>query len=210
MAGEIGFQYNPIRGPLHRVHPLIKLAFLGIISLGSLGAEFPGLTVISLGIVVLSFIGAVDPRTLFRGARTILVMTGLLVLFGAVEWPLAIQMDALVSGLKFFWAILISFAGASLFFYTTKISELRESIEAIEERLFKTKHPYLRFSLLFSLTLGFIPRVFFEWSKAEEAWRGRGGKRSIRMMLSLIPPVMERLILSAKETAHALELRIGR
>lgn len=211
MAREIAFEYKSTKGHLHKVHPFIKLAGMGALSIYALGAPTVGLLAISLSLVILSIFGRIDPRKLLTGSGPMLITTFAFVLFGAFELsPIGFNRDALFSGFRFLWAIGISFASASIFFYSTKISDLRDALEGFENFFGPIKHPYLRFSLLFSLTLSFIPRVFSEWAEAEEAWYGRGGKRGAEMLIRLIPPVMERLILAAKETAHALELRIGR
>jgi len=182
-----------------------------LVSIGALGANIPGLGLMSLTLVLLARFGGIEGTKLLAGAKTILLTTTGIVLIGALDFnPLRFKFDILYEGLEFLWAIGISFASASLFFYTTKLTELRKAIESVEQGLFGNSHPYFRFSLLFTLTLGFIPRVFFEWSEAEDAWLARGGKRGLTMMVHLIPNVLERLIISAKETAHALELKLGR
>lgn len=211
MARQVAFEYTAQRGPLHRVHPLIKLACMAALSLVALGTGVLGLSLISLAILLIARFGGIQVKKLLAGSKSILLTTTGIVLFSALELrPLGLQLGSLYSGLRFLWAIGISFATGALFFYTTKLSELRESIERVETSFYKIQHPYLRFSLLFTLTLGYIPRFFFEWSEAEDAWLARGGKRGLAMMIHLIPNVLERLIISAKETAHALELRIGR
>lgn len=211
MARSLAFEYTPRTGPLHRLHPIVKLAFMAAASLGALGADVLGLSLLSLAVLLLARFGRIAAKNLLAGAKSILLTTAIIVLFSALDFnPLTFQLDSLYSGLRFLWAIGISFSSASLFFYTTKLTELREAIESVEHRLFKKAHPYYRFSLLFTLTLGFIPRVFLEWSEAEDAWLARGGKKGLAMMVHLIPSVLERLIISAKETAHALELRFGR
>ncbi len=211
MARSIAFEYTPEPGPLHRLPPILKLAFMAGISLGVLGQDFWGLGIVTLGLVVIALWGGISLEKLLIGSRPILLSTGLIVLFSALDFqPVAFNSKALYEGFRFLWAIGISFAAASIFFYTTKLTELREAIESLENRILKARHPYVRFSLIFTLTLGFIPRVFSEWAEAEDAWLARGGKKGIQMMIHLIPSVLERLIVAAKETAHALELRIGR
>jgi energy-coupling factor transporter transmembrane protein EcfT len=211
MAQELAFEYTPGAGPLHRLHPFIKLLLMAAVSIGALQTDLTGQALMSIAICVSARIGGISVRKLLAGARSILITTVFIVGLSALNVnPIGFNPEALRSGLQFIWAIGISFSMASLFFYTTKLNELRDAIESVETRLPWFRSSYLRFSLLFSLTLGFIPRVFYEWSEAEDAWLARGGKRGISMMIHVIPSVLERLILSAKETAHALELRLGR
>ncbi|AEJ19454.1 energy-coupling factor transporter transmembrane component T family protein [Gracilinema caldarium] len=211
MAHSIAFEYTPVAGPLHRLHPILKLAFMAGISLGALGQDTLVLILITFGVIIVARWGKIPIQKLFVGSKPLLVTTTIIILFSAVNLhPLNCDSKALYGGLRFLWAIGISFAAASLFFYTTKLTELREALETLENPLLRSQPHYLRFSLLFTLTMGFIPRIFFEWSEAEDAWLARGGKKGLQMMILLIPSVLERLIMSAKETAHALELRIGR
>jgi biotin transport system permease protein len=55
--------------------------------------------------------------------------------------------------------------------------------------------------------LGFLPRFFAVWEGADLAYRARLGKKGFRQLIALVPLTMERMILSAGETATALEAR---
>jgi biotin transport system permease protein len=55
--------------------------------------------------------------------------------------------------------------------------------------------------------LGFLPRFFAVWESAELAYRARCGKRGLPRLIALVPLAMERMIISAGETAAALEAR---
>jgi energy-coupling factor transporter transmembrane protein EcfT len=55
--------------------------------------------------------------------------------------------------------------------------------------------------------LGFLPRFFEIWEETNLACEARGAKRGIRRLLLVIPPVTERMIEKALDTAMALEAR---
>jgi biotin transport system permease protein len=104
----------------------------------------------------------------------------------------------LVEGLIFGWGVILAFYAASLFFSVTTMTEIKASLDKLRLR---------RLSLGLSLMLGFLPRFFALWQNAELAYRARCGKRGFPQLIALIPLVMERMILSAAETATALEAR---
>jgi energy-coupling factor transporter transmembrane protein EcfT len=147
MAQELAFEYTPGAGPLHRLHPFIKLLLMAAVSIGALQADLTGQALMSIAIIVSARIGGISLRKLLAGARPILITTVFIVGLAALHVnPIGFNPEALTSGLQFLWAIGISFSMASLFFYTTKLTELRDAIESVETRLPWFRSPYLRFS----------------------------------------------------------------
>jgi biotin transport system permease protein len=67
--------------------------------------------------------------------------------------------------------------------------------------------PLSRFGLALSLMLGFLPRFFEVWEETNMACEARCGGGGIRRLLRVIPPVTERMIEKALDTALALEGR---
>jgi energy-coupling factor transporter transmembrane protein EcfT len=55
--------------------------------------------------------------------------------------------------------------------------------------------------------LGFLPRFFEVWEETDMACEARGARRGIRRLLLVVPPVTERMIERALDTALALEGR---
>jgi biotin transport system permease protein len=64
-----------------------------------------------------------------------------------------------------------------------------------------------RFGLALSLMLGFLPRFFEVWEETNMACEARCTGGGIRRLLRVIPPVTERMIEKALDTALALEGR---
>jgi biotin transport system permease protein len=116
----------------------------------------------------------------------------------AGETPVFFSRRGFEEGLVFGWSIVLAFCAASLFFSTTTMTQIKDSLDRFRLQ---------RLSLGLSLMLGFLPRFFAVWEGAELAYRARGGKKGFRQLIALVPLAMERMILSAGETATALEAR---
>ena len=98
---------------------------------------------------------------------------------------------------------------ASLVFKTSTSLQLREGIEKIE--LFIRKILHLKnktsFTNAISMFLNFIPMVTKIWAQSQRAWFARGGKKSIKMYLTLLPVLFSVGMKKAWNTARAIEVR---
>ena len=98
---------------------------------------------------------------------------------------------------------------ASLVFKTSTSLQLREGIEKIE--LFVRKILHLKnktsFTNAISMFLNFIPMVTKIWAQAQKAWFARGGKKSIKMYLTLLPVLFSVGMKKAWNTSRAIEVR---
>jgi energy-coupling factor transporter transmembrane protein EcfT len=165
-------------------------------------------------LAVFSLLAGIKPWELLRGSGPLLVMILLILLFRPLRLDNETETGAAVLGfdareaadaLVFGGGILVSFSAGALLFSATTMTELRDSIGAVETGLLRLKHP--RFGLALSLMLGFLPRFFEMWEAAELAWKARAGKRGLRALAFLVPLVIERMMEHAGETAAALEAR---
>jgi biotin transport system permease protein len=142
------------------------------------------------------------PWELLRGGKPLLLTALLATLCRslAVEAgaPVFFNRRGFVEGLVFGWSILLTFCAASLFFSTTTMTAIKDSLDKLHLR---------RLSLGLSLMLGFLPRFFAVWESAELAYRARCGKPGLPQLIVLVPLALERMLLSARETATALEAR---
>jgi biotin transport system permease protein len=161
-----------------------------------------GLFIAALVIAAAAMAEGIRPWELLKGSRPILVLALFFLFLRAVEFapekaPFFHVNDAEIpGGLTQGLSMLVSFAGGALLFTVTTMGELRDSLGRGS-----------RFGLAFSLTLGYLPRFFEMWEGAGMAWRARGGGKSIARMIALIPPVAERMLEIAFNTAEALEAR---
>jgi biotin transport system permease protein len=141
------------------------------------------------------------PRELLRGVKPLFLMVllaGLCRSIGSEGPAFFFNHEGFVESLRFGWGILLAFSAASLFFSVTTMTEIKDSLDHL-----RLKH----LSLGISLMLGFLPRFFAIWENAELAYRARCGKKGLTQLRTLIPLVIERMIVSAGETAAALESR---
>jgi biotin transport system permease protein len=126
-----------------------------------------------------------------------------------VSLPLSFDLTGLSGALIFDGGILISFAGGSLFFSVTTMTEIRRSLEKVELFILRPfgKRRHGRLSLALALMLGFLPRFFEFWELSELACKARLCKSGLRRTCLVLPLVTERMIEMAAETAIALESR---
>jgi biotin transport system permease protein len=198
------YSYIPGKSFIHRLDAGWKLLALFLISTLAFSLGIPFLLPGTLLVAACSLAAGIRSRQLLRGIRPLQV-TALLVTLcrsfaanpgGAI--PVAFSRRGFEEGLVFGWSILLAFCAASLFFSTTTMTQIKDSLDRFRLQ---------RLSLALSLMLGFLPRFFAVWEGAELAYRARDGKKGLPQLIALTPLVMERMILSAGETATALEAR---
>jgi biotin transport system permease protein len=210
-APAIPFGYKPGNSPLHRCPALVKLLgilFLSIFAYGSV----PALGIAALGITLAAMAAGIRPWELLRGSRPLLFLALFFLLLRIIEFdPSApffrIDRTEIPGGLTQGLSMIVSFAGGALLFAVTTMKELRDSLEGGPRR--GARRPVLpfHFGLALSLMLGFLPRFFEIWEETNMACEARGVKKGIRRLLLVIPPVIERMIERALDTALALEAR---
>ncbi|WP_010262763.1 energy-coupling factor transporter transmembrane component T family protein [Treponema primitia] len=200
----VPYAYRPGNSILHRLPGGLKL--LGLFLVSTLSFIF-GLSALGLGtllVIAASLAAKIRPWELLRGIRPLLVMALMVGLCRSVgldperESVVFLNTEGLEASIIFGWGIILAFCAASLFFSVTTMTEIKDSLDHLHLR---------RLSLGISLMLGFLPRFFTVWESAELAYRARCGKKGLTQLLTLIPLVMERMIVSAGETASALESR---
>lgn len=98
---------------------------------------------------------------------------------------------------------------SSIIFKTSTSLELREGIGKIESAIRKIFHLKSEntVSHIFALILCFIPMIFHVWNQAVYAWKGRHGKTSLRMYLTLFPILFSVGMKNAFDTAKAVAIR---
>jgi biotin transport system permease protein len=206
----VPWSYKRGSSPIHRLPAGTKLIFLLLLSLA---AFFPGteafslviITVIALLIISLSIIAGIGPHLLFRGSGPLLFVVMAVFLFQAVEFsPLGLNFEGFSESIIFCARIGTAFAAGSLLFSVTTSGEIRKSLSRLETFLHLKR---LKLSLSFSLMLGFIPLLFQIWEDINLAWQSRGGKKNLSRMITLVPLLVERMMIKASGTATAMESR---
>jgi biotin transport system permease protein len=196
----IPYAYRPGKSLLHRLPGGWKLLALFLISTLAFIFGFPALGAGTLLVIAGALAAGIGPWELLRGIKPLLLMVLLLGLCRSfkAEDPVSFNREGLLESLRFGWGIILAFSAASLFFSVTTMTEIKDSLDQLRLK-------YL--SLGISLMLGFLPRFFAAWENAELAYRARCGKKGLTQLCTLIPLVIERMIVSAGETAAALESR---
>lgn len=120
------------------------------------------------------------------------------------------------------WALLLRLLcvmqTASLIFKTSTSLQIREGLEKMELAVRRTisrvvgKHPssqrHAPIAQAVSLFICFIPQVSKNWQQAERAWKARGGRKSLRMFLVLLPVFFSVGMKQAYNSARAISARI--
>jgi energy-coupling factor transporter transmembrane protein EcfT len=198
----VPYAYRAGNSFLHRLGGGWKLLALFLISTLGFALGLPFLAAGSLLVTAGSLAAGMRPWELLRGIKPLLVMALLATLCRTLaqeaEGGAFLNRRGFAEGLIFGWRIVLAFCAASLFFSTSSMTEIKDSLDKLRLK---------RLSLGLSLMLGFLPRFFAVWESAELAYRARCGKRGVPQLLALVPLVMERMIISAGETAAALEAR---
>lgn len=199
------WSYRKGNSVLHRLPPLVKLAFLLVLSFA---AFFPNLYVLSsivLVLIILSVIAGIGPAALLRGSGPLLLIVLAAFVVEALEFnPPRLDMDDLDETLVFCVRLGAAFAAGTLLFAVTTTGEIRKSLLQAERFLHIEK---LKPALAVSLMLGFLKAFFEIWEDLTLAWKSRGGKNNLRRLRVLVPLLVERMMTLAAETAEAMESR---
>ena len=198
----IPYAYRPGTSVLHRLPGDVKLLGLFLVSTLAFIFGLPALAAGTLLIAAGALLAGLGPWKLLRGSKPLLVMVllvGLCRSAGALAGGETADLrEELAASLIFGWSIILAFGAASLFFSVTTMTEIKDSLDRLHLK---------RLSLGIALMLGFLPRFFAVWEGAELAYRARCGKKGLAQLRALLPLVMERMLVSAGETAAALESR---
>ena len=104
---------------------------------------------------------------------------------------------------------------ASLIFKTSTSLQIREGLEVMELAVRRCLHlkslvegrPNAPIAQAVSLFICFIPQVSKNWQQAERAWKARGGRKSLRMFVVLLPVFFSVGMKQAYNTARAISIR---
>jgi biotin transport system permease protein len=206
-APGIPFGYRPGNSPLHRCPALVKLAAVLLLSIFAYGSV-PALGAAAAVIAAAAIIAGIRPWELLRGSRPVLFLALLILLLRIVEWDaeppfLRVDTAAAGGGLAQGLSMIVSFAGGTLLFAVTTMKELCGGLGKRPGR----RPGIFRLGLALSLMLSFLPRFFEIWEETNLALEARCARGRIRRLLLAVPPVIERMIEKALDTALALESR---
>lgn len=190
--------YIPRQSPIHQWPASVKLVGLAIAGIGVFFlSDLMGLFIL-LGIVVgLLGLAKLPVGAIAAQLRPLVVL--LLIIFViqglSVNWE-----SAGVTVLRFLTLVLL----ASLVSLTTRVSELLAVIEQTAQPLRHIGLSPAAVSLVFALTIRFIPVLLDQFQAIQEAQRARGLDRH---MLALLVPFLVKTLHLADTLADALDAR---
>ena len=229
---EAIFSYNQLNSLLHKTPASLKLLILFCVPLITYFTAIPyhaGLFALAL---LLALVAQIPLKSFLRDLKPIIyyclfifiidVLT--ILLFDKTPMPISkelsaeLEESAVSSTLNFFTILkekgnallmsrlVVSMAYTSIFFRTTSHLEMRQSLEKIESCI-TFGHSKLTFSKAFALFLNFLPQLFAIWNSLDLAWRARGGKRTPRKIIALLPVFISLSLKKANQTLLALKNR---
>ena len=233
---ETAFSYKQGSSFLHRCPAWVKILLLPLISLSIFYLPlYFSLILIALQTLV-SFLlrftvreQARDLKAVFYyavflifvkiiGSLTAAISEGSLTAFELAAFPQTV-LSFLISE-KETWLLLLKLfcimQTASLIFKTSTSLQIREGLETMELAVRRCLHlkplvddsPNTPVAQTVSLFICFIPQVSKNWQQAERAWKARGGRKSLRMFIVLLPVFFSVGMKQAYNSARAISARI--
>ena len=235
MTQNTAFSYKQGSSFLHRCPAWVKILLLPLISLSIFYLPpYFTLALIALQTLV-SFLLHFTVREQTRDLRAVFyyavflifvkiignlaaaISTGSLAAFELTVFPQAV-ITFLISE-KETWLLLLKLfciiQTASLIFKTSTSLQIREGLEVMELAIRKCLHlkplvdgrPNAPVAQAVSLFICFIPQVSKNWQQAERAWKARGGRKSLRMFVVLLPVFFSVGMKQAYNSAKAISVR---
>ena len=235
MTNETAFSYKQGYSFLHRCPTWLKILLLPIISVSIFYLpSYFALALIALQTLV-SFLlhftvreQARDLKAVFYYAIFLIfvkiignlpaaISDGTLSAFELASFPQTVL--AFLISEKETWLLLLKLfcviQTASLIFKTSTSLQIREGLEIMELTVRKCLHlkplvdgrPNAPVAQAVSLFICFIPQVSKNWQQAERAWKARGGHKSLRMFIILLPVFFSVGMKQAYNSARAISAR---
>lgn len=214
------FSYEPIKSPLTRIPPGLKLLVLFILIILLLHIELKLAIILFFTLIAISLLLGFSLESQVRDFRPIVIYIFFLYLVNVlINFSLAksfsrelfIPTNSISLSMV---RLLVTVQLASLFYKTTTSSQLKFSLEHLEVFLRKLlrKNPFLRkrvsvkpsMTFTFTLVIAFIPRLFSLWNQLRLAWQARGGSVGLSMIPTLFPQLLALAFSDAENTWQAI------
>ena len=217
---DTAFSYKPGTSLIHRCPVWIKLLFIPAVSIAAFNLPFYFALGLCAAQMILAFILHFTIREQLRDLKAVLYYAAFLI-FAKIIGNFAANgfSDIPQRAAAFFisetatWVLLLRLLcvmqAASLLFKTSTSLQIREGLESLElavRRIFHGK-PHAPVAQALSLFICFIPQVSKNWQQAERAWQARGGRRSLKMFIVLLPVFFSVGMKQAYNTARAISAR---
>ena len=219
MTQDTAFSYKPGNSFFHRMPAWVKILLLPVVSFSAFKFSIFFAVGLFLFQLCLAFILRFTIREQLRDLKAVLYyavflisakVIGTLAANGFSDIP---QLSEFIMSEKETWTLLLKLLcvmqSASLLFKTSTSLQIREGLELMELAVRRILHrnPVTPVAQAVSLFICFIPQVSKNWQQAERAWRARGGKKSLRMFVVLLPVFFSVGMKQAYNTAKAISIR---
>ena len=224
---DTAFSYKQGNSFMHRYPAWIKILLIPILSVMVFKLP-PVFALVFFAVqVVLAFTLRFTLREQLRDLRAVLYYAVLL-LFAKLVGNVAVMVTggttfslsglpesalAFLAGEKETFVLLLKLLcimqSASIIFKTSTSLQIREGLEQMESAVcsfFRLKKR-TEIAQTVSLFICFIPQVSKNWQQAERAWKARGGKKSLKMLVVLLPVFFSVGMKQAYNSAHAFAVR---
>ena len=208
---DTAFSYKSGSSFMHRCPAWIKLLLIPVVSIAvfKLPVYFAiGLCMIQ---IVLSFALKFSVREQLRDLKAVLYYAAFLIFAKLIGSVASGQFDlsAFIRNEKETWLLLLKLLcvmqSASILFKTSTSLQIREGLELMERKITRKQQTPVAQGV--SLFICFIPQVSKNWQQAERAWKARGGRKSLRMFVVLLPVFFSVGMKQAYNTARAISIR---
>ena len=202
---------------LHKLDVRFKLLFLVVISLSSLKASVPSLSLLTLVLMVALMSAGLSLKTALKDFRYIFWLLLFVFLARSLSVPgssviefksVSITREGLYEGAIVCWRLVIVIMTGLSFVLTTRSSEIKAAVEWMLKPF--PWVPAKRIAIMLSLIVRFIPVIFEQAKKTAEAQRARGmenRKNPVYRLKMFGIPLMRRVFERADKLALAMEAR---
>ena len=223
MNNNTAFSYKPGSSFLHRCPAWIKILVIPVVSIVVFYLPFE----FTIGLIALQTLVSLFLRftisELFMDLRAIIYYAVFLIfakLIGNIALIQDFEISEILNYLSLFikneketWLLLLKLLcvmqSASLIFKTSTSLQIREGLEKIELSIRYIFHLKKNTPVAdtVSIFICFIPQVSKNWNQAKLAWRARGGKTNLRMLIVLLPVFFSVGMKQAYNNARAIMIR---
>lgn len=202
---------------LHQLDVRFKLMFLVVISLSSLKAFVPSLSLLTLILMVALIHAGLPLRMALKDLRYVFLLLLFVFIARSLSVPgssivefkaVSVTREGLYEGVIVCWRLVIVIMTGLSFVVTTRSSEIKAAVEWMLKPF--PWIPAKRIATMMSLIVRFIPIIFEQSKKTAEAQRARGvenRKNPVYRLKMLGIPLMRRIFERADKLVLAMEAR---
>lgn len=202
---------------LHRLDVRFKLIFLVVISLSSLKAFVPSLSILTLVLMAALIHARLPLKMALKDLRYVFLLLLFVFMARSLSVPgspvvefksVSVTREGLYEGMIICWRLVIVIMTGLSFVLTTRSSEIKAAVEWMLKPF--PWIPAKRISTMMSLIVRFIPIIIEQAKKTTEAQRARGvenRKNPVYRLKRFGIPLMRRIFERADKLVLAMEAR---